>query len=309
MQRLTSLMLGAALILAACGEGVVTAGPITTAEPSGGQPTTTVAPPATTAPGPTTTTVPAVDEMSVTAYFFLDDPGNARRPGPFLVPVHRSVPPSVGVAKAAMEALLGGPTADELEADPAISSEIPPTTLLIGIDVEDGLATVDLTGDFETGGGTFSMTGRLAQVVYTLTQFPTVERVRFWLDGQPATVFSGEGIILDQPVGRDDFLDLVPLVMVDSPTYGGVLDNPGRIAGVAAVFEAVFHLEIADADGNVIAQPPYVMTDNGVGWGEFDVTIPYEVDRPQLGSLTVWDNSAETGEEQNGRIYPVWLTP
>jgi N-acetylneuraminic acid mutarotase len=49
---------------------------------------------------------------------------------------------------------------------------------------------------------------RLAQVVYTLTQFPTVRRVRFALDGTPVNVFSSEGIVLDHPVGRGDYANL-----------------------------------------------------------------------------------------------------
>ena len=44
---------------------------------------------------------------------------------------------------------------------------------------------------------------RLAQVVYTVTQFDTVKSVRFHLDGEPVDVFSGEGIVLDKPVDAE----------------------------------------------------------------------------------------------------------
>ena len=54
------------------------------------------------------------------------------------------------------------------------------------------------------------MEARLGQVVYTLTQFPTVQKVRFELDGRPVNVFSSEGIVLDHPVGRSDYQDLSP---------------------------------------------------------------------------------------------------
>ncbi len=43
-------------------------------------------------------------------------------------------------------------------------------------------------------------------MVYTLTQFPTVDEVLFHIDGQPVDVFSGEGVVLGDPVTRADYL-------------------------------------------------------------------------------------------------------
>ncbi len=79
--------------------------------------------------------------------------------------------------------LFKGPTAAESNSVPAITSTIPDNTLLLGVTLTDGVATVDLSREFESGGGSFSMSGRLAQVVYTLTQFPEIESVAFELDG------------------------------------------------------------------------------------------------------------------------------
>ena len=43
------------------------------------------------------------------------------------------------------------------------------------------------------------MASRLAQVVFTATQFSEVDSVLFKIDGEVVEVFSGEGIILDGP--------------------------------------------------------------------------------------------------------------
>ena len=51
---------------------------------------------------------------------------------------------------------------------------------------------------------------RLAQVVYTLTQFPSVDGVIFSLDGEPIDVLGGEGVIIDHPLARSDYTDLLP---------------------------------------------------------------------------------------------------
>src|SRR5262249_58493080 len=98
-----------------------------------------------------------------------------------------------------------------------LTSAIPSGTKLLGISVENGVATVDLTSDYQSGGGSTSMQTRLGQVVYTLTQFPTVQKVRFRLDGNPVDVFSSEGIVLDHPVGRPDYANLLPAILRPHP--------------------------------------------------------------------------------------------
>ena len=76
---------------------------------------------------------------------------------------------------------------------------------LLGVSIRNGVATVDLSTEFDSGGGTASMEYRLAQVVYTLTQYSTVRSVVFQVEGQTVTVFGSEGIVLDGPVGRADY--------------------------------------------------------------------------------------------------------
>ena len=125
--------------------------------------------------------------------------------------VERTVPYTKAVATAAMRELLAGPTAAEKTTWPAISTAIPAGTKLLGLTVSGGVAKVDLSGEFATGGGTFSVTARLAQVVYTLTQFPTVDSVEFYLDGVKVKTFSSEGLILDGPQRSRDYEQLLPV--------------------------------------------------------------------------------------------------
>ncbi len=217
MRKLVPLLAIVALLASACGDSnPVGVGPVTTqtVPDAGTAPPATTAPPTTAPPGgdttttSTTTTVPAATR-TVSIYLFDDDPA-----GPYLVPVERAIPDTPEVGTNSLQALLSGPTPAE---QPEFSSEIPAETLLLGLAIADGLATVDLSREFEAGGGTFSMTGRLAQVVYTVTQFPTVDRVEFRLDGRPVSVFSGEGIMLDEPVDRSDYRDLLRPGFDDTP--------------------------------------------------------------------------------------------
>ena len=276
--------------------------PEPTADPATPEPSEEPAesePPATIAPSPTPTSAPG-GATSVTIYLFMDGK---------LVPVRRQIDETRAVGRAALNALFEGPTANELAASPPLTTSIPDGTILLGLDIADGLATVDLSREFESGGGSASMFGRLAQVVYTLTQFPTVKQVAFQLDGEPVTVFSGEGIVLDEPSGREDYEAFLPSVFVERPTWGATLGNPVRVSGIANVFEAVFFIEVLDADGDTLAKER-VMATCGTGcWGTFDVTIPYDVSARREGSVVTYTLSAVDGSIEDQRSYPVTLVP
>jgi spore germination protein GerM len=123
-----------------------------------------------------------------------------------LVPALRTHSATPRVATAALGALLAGPTRAERAS--GLTTAIPAGTRLLGISIHDGVAKVDLTSEYQSGGGSLSMQVRLGQVVYTLTQFPTIRAVRFALDGAPVNVFSSEGIVLDHAVGRGDYKEL-----------------------------------------------------------------------------------------------------
>jgi hypothetical protein len=156
----------------------------------------------------------------------------------------------------------------------------------------------------------FSLRGRLAQVVYTMTQFTTVDRVNFKLEGKPVKVFSSEAIVLDKPVTRATYRDrYLPLIFVDRPAWGAALLNPGRVTGLANVFEAQFRVAVLDGNDKVLVDAP-VRASCGTGcWGRFDVTLSYDVSKSQWGTLRVWDISEYSGKPVAVREYPVYLRP
>ena len=251
-------------------------------------------------PKPTATPEPApVETIIVRTYGIL--PGDQDVEG--LVPTLQVVPETAGVARAALEQLLAGRLAD------GVSSAIPDGTRLLGLTIRDGVAIVDLSREFEAGGGSASAMYRLGQVVYTLTQFDTVGAVLFQIDGRTVTTFGPEGLVLDGPQTREDYVDLLPSIFVDRPAFGAALGNPGRVSGMSNVFEAAMVVTILDNEGRKLVDQA-VMADCGSGcWGEFAATVPYDVDRAQWGTLRVWFGSAMDGRAEGVRDYPVWLTP
>ena len=126
--------------------------------------------------------------------------------GERLASVTRRVPRVPRIGSAALEQLFQGPTPEE-EAD-GYGTQIPVGTRLRDLAITDGVATVDLSSEFEEGGGTLALTVRLAQVVCTLDEFPTVDGVRFAIDGTVVDVFSGDGLIIDEPVACSDYAEV-----------------------------------------------------------------------------------------------------
>ena len=292
-----------------------TAAPTLSSPPS---PTLTPATPSPTIAPPSPSPTPS-PTMIVRAYFLLDDPfsGGEVVNEPALVPVLRTVPKSTATAAAAMKALLAGPSAKERAALPQIVTLVPAGTKLLGIEISRGLATVDLSADFASVGpddapdlGVFSLRGRLAQAVYTMTQFTTVDRVTFKLDGKPVTVFGSEDVVLDKPVTRATYRDrYLPLIFVERPAWGAALPNPGRVTGLANVNEAQFRISLLDEDNMVLADSRVLATCGTGCWGRFDVTMSYDVTTAQWGTLRVWDTSEYSGKPVAVREYPVYLRP
>ena len=206
---------------------------------------------------------------------------------------HRVVSETKEVGAAAVRALLEGPTAAEREA--GLGTEIPDGTQLLGLSIDGGVATVDLSGEFESGGGSLSMLARVAEVVYTLTQFPSVEKLRFELGGKAVQAIGREGIVVDSPVGRADYEDVTPAILVESPAVGDTVRSPLHARGTANTFEATFMVNIVDSEGKVIANTFETATSGSGQRGTFDVTVPFTLDRSGRGALIVFESSAADG--------------
>ncbi len=187
-----------------------------------------------------------------------------------LVIAHRDVA-QPAVLSGAIAALLDGPTATE--AADGLHSEIPAATDLLGVNLVDGLATVDLSSDAASGGGSLSMTARLAQIIFTATQFENVDEVLFWLDGAPVDFFGGEGIVLDQPLDRSDVdRSFTGGVLFDLPPHGATVSSPFTVTGEGDVYEAQFAIEVW-ANGVQVGGVAPVTAGAWGEWGEFAATI------------------------------------
>jgi spore germination protein GerM len=84
-------------------------------------------------------------------------------------------------------------------------STIPPKTKLISTTVKADGIHIDLSKEFMEGGGSTSMLGRLAQILYTATERNTTARVWITIEGKQLKTLGGEGIEVKQPLTRQSF--------------------------------------------------------------------------------------------------------
>jgi spore germination protein GerM len=259
--------------------------------------TTTQARETTTTPAETTTTsLPPGEEFPV--YFFFD--GFPVEPGPYLAPVARSGAAEIGDA---LTALLSDVT--EAESEMGLSSAIPEGTALLGVGVANGIASIDLSREFESGGGSLSVLGRVAQVVYTATSFEDIDAVEFLIEGVPVDVLTGEGLIVDRPQTRSDYLDLLPAIFIDEPSWGSGVVSTMTVSGLALTESGVVHYVVVDADGLIVAEGDITTL---VGdRSEFTTTVDLgSVVNPGLGSIIVFESDPD-GTQLHVLEYPLTI--
>ena len=129
--------------------------------------------------------------------YWLKDTGKHLELVPKQVKLHVAAPNTI--LEAAFKQLLTGPK------DVSVASTIPKGTALRSVKVQQDGVHVDLSQAFTTGGGSASMTGRVAQVLYTATSLQPNAKVWIAVEGKPLNTLGGEGLELDQPLTRQNF--------------------------------------------------------------------------------------------------------
>lgn len=243
-------------------------------------PAPTPAPTPTPTPAPTPAPAPDPSTVDVRVYFLR---------GERLAITHADVE-GPAVLRAALTALMADEPVDLLTA-------IPARTRLLDVALRDGTATVDLSTEFGSGGGTLSMTARVAQVVFTATQFDNVERVLFWIDGSPIEFLGGEGLQMVEPWTRADVArDFTGGVLIDTPLPGETVRSPFVVSGEADVYEGDFPIEIR-RDGEVLAVIAPVSGGAWGDWEDFTATIDIDVEPGPIELVAYDEGGCGTGPE------------
>ncbi|MGR6319389.1 Gmad2 immunoglobulin-like domain-containing protein [Micromonospora soli] len=206
-----------------------------------------------------------------------------------LVPTRRTLPATLATSRLALAELAAGPSLAETAA--GMTSLVPPDVQVTRIAGQ--VATLVPPAGFDSGGAA-TVRLRRAQVVWTLTQFPTVRRVAFTSTDTA-------------PTGRDEYADLLPPIVVTAPATGDRVTSPVTVTGTADVFEATVSVRVLDAAGREIGTAFTLATCGSGCRGDYRASVRYRRATTGPGTVEVYEVSARDGSRINVVAVPVIL--
>lgn len=142
---------------------------------------------------------PAEDRTARVFFVLVDQNGEIRLQG-----VQRTVDTDGPPLTSMLRELLAGPTTAEQRHD--LISLLPDEVELHRVSVHDGTAVIDLGQAFRFSSlGREGLLARLQQLVYSATEFPTVDAVQVLIDGRNVDYLGPEGIYIGEPLTRASF--------------------------------------------------------------------------------------------------------
>lgn len=118
--------------------------------------------------------------------------------------VLRSVPADDTPLTTSIRSLIDGPRPGEMSND--VLSLIPEGSELLGARIDGETAFLDFNEQFRFNTlGIEGYKAQVEQIVYTATEFTTVNKVQILVEGQRIDYLGGEGFWVGAPLGRDDF--------------------------------------------------------------------------------------------------------
>jgi germination protein M len=285
MRRLTAGLAGFGLLWALTG----------CAEPAtdglaGGQAVTTTAPAARPQAAPVKQRDSHLSGRHVNLAVYYPRTFRGRR---YLAPEWHPVPYTRAVAAAAVTELLDGEPYC-----PGARRPFPASTQLRGVQIDQGTATVELSGS-----GLAAQPGRarrwpLQALVHTLTQFPTVRRVLVLADGRAVS----------KPLARDRALPLGPIALAEPAPGALVKGDQLVVKGEASVYEGTVSLRLRDDHGQVMAQGHATAAEGAPGRGPFSGLLNFTPPAsPHSWTVEAFEVSADDGAIVYSVQLPVWV--
>jgi Sporulation and spore germination/Immunoglobulin-like domain of bacterial spore germination len=213
-----------------------------------------------------------------------------------------------GVAASAVTELLAG-----VPRYLGMARPFPSGTRLLGLGVDDGTATVNLSR--QALGGASGDGYAVQALVWTVTQVPPVKRVVVEVEGRSAGVLDGQPLASLLGIGtggrqlvRDLAARLAP-VLLASPAPREVVKG-GRVAakGQARVAAGTVGLRLRDPSGRVVSQGYAALPSGAPGWAAFSGALTFLPPRgPQLWTVEAFETSPTDASVIYSVAVPLWV--
>jgi hypothetical protein len=224
----------------------------------------------TTAAKSVTTTTTTASQLTFSLFFLR---------GGTLGVSQRTVPAAGDPHYQSMVNLLQGPNPSEAAA--GLTTDIPAGTVMRGLQVRSGTATVNLSPDFVGNAPQSVLAARVAQVVYTLTAYGNVSTVVIEVGGTQIVNFGG--INLADPVGRPQITGTLPPVLLVTPAVGGGAQGDLDISVITSI-NGTYEVQLVDPSGKLLAG----VTNTAVAGGKSTQSLPFTITAPETGTVKVF---------------------
>ncbi len=249
-------------------------------------------------PTPGSSESPAAQTMDVIVYYL-----KSVNQVIYLVRESHTLPKSEGMARAALNELISGTPTTE-----GAYRVLPADTKILGITIEDGLATVDFSKEVLSANVGADGEGLgIDSIVNTLTEFSSIRQVAFTVEGSAENGMDWWGHVglYEQPFTRHIGMVWEPAIWVTSPAAGDKVASPINLHGSASVFEGTVNYRLKDDAGNILAEGFTTALMYEFHRGDFDASIPFEPTTAGKGQLEVFTQSGKDGSEIDKVIIPI----
>ena len=217
-----------------------------------------------------------VEETVVTIYYLVDSGGRL-----WLAPERHRIRRTPAIAEAALEELIHGRAQD-----PDHTTPLPSSTRILGIRVTEGTATVDWSAEvLAASTGAVGEGLGIQSVVWTLTEFPTIKRVAFTVEGKSSGQASnGRGVedwwghvgLYDQPFTRQAAAETLEPITIWSPVDGQEVGTTLTVEGDASTVGGSITLRLSSPDGRTVQTSATIASRRVPERGTFKATIGIE---------------------------------
>jgi hypothetical protein len=244
--------------------------------------------------------------IDVTVYYLHPAAGTR-----YLAPEQHEVPfasSATGVATSAVTELLSGTPRSLDTARP-----FPPETRLLGLGLNGGTATVNLSR--EALGGASGDGYAVQALVWTATQVPQIKRVVVevegrsdgFLDGQPLARLLGVGTGGRELV-RDRAARVAPILLAEPASGDAVEGDRVVVRGQARVAGGMVGLRLRDPSGQVVSQGYAALPSGAPGWPTFSGALTFlPPSTPQLWTVEAFETSPTDGSVTYSVSVAVWV--